>query len=79
MAHRSDSSHAQPKYTAKAYYNERLGEVIQVMFRDNTGYQGRLVGIDKHHIFVESTNSEGEVLMINKDAIQYVRSPVYGD
>ncbi len=69
---------SQPTYTEKAYYKERLGEVIHVAFRDTSSYQGRLVGVDKHHIFVESVTANGELVMINKDAIQYVGPPVYG-
>jgi small nuclear ribonucleoprotein (snRNP)-like protein len=78
MAQQSDTGQDQPKYTEKAYYKARMGEVIRVMFRDNTGYQGRLVGIDKQHIFVESTATEGDIFMINKDAIQLVSPPQYG-
>ena len=78
MPNQTDTPQVSVKYTEKRYYKERMGEVIQVMFRDNTGYQGRLVGVDKQHLFVESTTTEGEVLMINKDAIQYLRPPVYG-
>jgi small nuclear ribonucleoprotein (snRNP)-like protein len=78
MTNRADiHSQPEPKYTEKAYYKERIGEVIHVAFRDNTSYQGRLVGIDKHHIFVESVITDGELYMINKDAIQYVRPPIY--
>ena len=74
----NSETHPQPKYTEKAYYKAHMGEVIHVAFRDNTGCQGRLVGVDKHHIFVESATTEGELYMINKDAIQYVRPPMYG-
>lgn len=77
MAKQTDTPQVPPHYTEKGYYKERIGAVIHVTFRDNTGYQGRLVGIDKHHIFVENMTTDGEVIMINKDAIQYVRPPAY--
>lgn len=78
MTDHSDTPKNQPKYTEKAYYQERIGQVIHVSFGDNTGDQGRLVAVDKKHIFVESAGAEDEVYMITKAAIKYVRPPMTG-
>lgn len=78
MAKQSNTPPEPARYTEKGYYKARKGEVINVMFRDTTGYQGRLVGTDKHHIFVESVTTAGDVVMIAKDTIQYVGPAVSG-